>query len=143
MAPLGVRASAGCDWEVVMTRPPGGAGLASVNVANVLGTSAPASFSVEVDQLPALKKGFQDAQDELIQAQQKAKQLQFIPSPGHDRVSQDATSKLAAMAGSNSGQLGWALDQAIASYQKLIDQCDTIMQNYKITDETAAQPFKP
>ncbi|MGH7866577.1 MAG: hypothetical protein ACREP9_02840 [Candidatus Dormibacteraceae bacterium] len=106
------------------------------------GDVAPASFTVQLDQLPVLKAGMQQAQDELIAAQKKALYLGHIPSPGNDQVSLDTTQKLAAMAGDEPGQLGKALRDGIAAYQHIIDQCDQIMRNYQTTEDAATHRFK-
>ena len=109
---------------------------------NAEGVSSPVSFTVAIDQLPALKTAFQQAQDELRAGQDKAKSLTHVPSPGLDHVSVDGTNKLAAAANEDQGNLGWALTEGIAAYQGLIDQCDATIKNYRTTEDSAAQSFR-
>ncbi|WP_188984377.1 hypothetical protein [Saccharopolyspora thermophila] len=119
------------------------AGRAVVNTfVNTRGASgAPtvtqASFSVDLDQIPALIGKYEEARDKLEQTKFKARELQQIKAPGDDEVSKSMAAALERMAGNEPGGLAWVVDKTIERLNTQINQLKAAQQGYRTADENA------
>ncbi|QGK68579.1 hypothetical protein GIY23_02540 [Allosaccharopolyspora coralli] len=117
---------------------PGSGARYVVNTAvNSGGTAQAASFSVELDQIPALIAKYEDAQQKLQSIRRQASRLSTVGAPGNDEVSKNLAQALNDMATNGPGSLLDAVTDGINRVKHQIEQLKSAQQGYQQADESA------
>ncbi len=118
--------------------PAGGAAVARIGTVldePATGTAMPGFFRVELDKLPQLRTDLEAVKAKYDDIRRESFRLRHIPAPGTDEVSTRAATELGALAGDESGQLGWCADQARARVQDMLDQVNGIVNSYRSVED--------
>ena len=115
-----------------------GVGQALITTAvNSGGVAQQASFSVDIDKIPALITKYEEARDKLLAIGRKSFRLQRINPPGNDEISKQLTESLAKMATSSPGALLEAVNDGVNRLNHQIDQLKGALKDYQASDEAA------
>ncbi|GAA2810292.1 hypothetical protein [Saccharopolyspora taberi] len=105
---------------------------------NAGGVAQQASFSVDVDRIPALITQYKEARDKLASIVPKATRLgTIVVPPGEDEISGQLTKALNQMAGGKPGSLLEAVNDGIKRLNHQIAQLEAALRDYQAADEAA------